>query len=176
MFQASFSPGEEYFVCRQVTSSPVIGTCTALKFPLAIYRDEQIKPKSFPQISTNFLLSTFEFSSFSSVVFALLCELDQRRTPKDPFLKPLNVLDVWTFVLKASLNVAPLTWKGPKYKNTKSFCGHCGCEIEKQIAALLRLLGKWSCSAVKGLDSVQLLSKSLEVLLKNAEHKITIKL
>lgn len=83
---------EEHFVWRSVTNSPVIGPCSALKFPLAIYKDEPIKPKSFPQISTNFLLSTFELNSFFSSVFARLCELCQKRTLKDPFLKPLNVL------------------------------------------------------------------------------------
>lgn len=66
----------------------------------------QIKPKSFPQISTNFPLSTFEYKSFSSSAFALLCGLCQKKTLKDPFLKPLNVLSK---VLKPPSNVAPLT-------------------------------------------------------------------
>lgn len=112
MCQAFFSPREEYFVCHQVTSSPVIGTCSALKFPLAIYRDKQIKPKSFPQISTNFLLSTSEFSSFSSSVFALLCELYQRRTLEDPFRNPLNVL--LNICLKTTIKCRSFVMKNPQ--------------------------------------------------------------
>lgn len=79
----------------------------------------------------------------------------------------------WTLVLKPPLNVAPLTWKSPKYKDTKIFCEHC--EIEKQISGCGSLV---NCLVLqpKGLDFVQLLSKSLEVPLKNAKHKITNKL
>lgn len=93
-------------------NSPVIGRCSALKFPLAICRDEQIKPKSFLQISTNFLLSTSEFSSFSNSVFALLCELYLRRTLKDPFLKPLNVL--LNISLKTTIKCRSFDMKKPQ--------------------------------------------------------------
>lgn len=138
MCQAFFSPREECFVCRQVTSSPVIGPSFALKFPLAIYRNEQKKPKSFPQLSTNFLLSTSGFCSFSSSVLVLLCELYQRRTLKDPFLKPLNVL--LNICLKTTLKCRSFDMKSPKYKDMKNFCGRC--MIEKPISGLLRLLGE----------------------------------
>lgn len=72
---------EEHLVCRPVTRSPVIGTCSALTFPLAIYRDGQIKPKSFPQISTNFLLSTLEFNSTFLPLFLPFSVSSDRKGP-----------------------------------------------------------------------------------------------
>lgn len=150
---------EEYFVCFPVTSSPVIGTCSALTFPLAIYRDGQIKPKSFPQISTNFLLSTCESNSFSSSVFALVCELCKKRTLKDPLLKPPNVL--FNICLKTTIKCRSFDMKKPQMK-----------KLLRPFVVILRLSHKFlaCCGSLvnglrvlqpKGLDFVQFLSKSL---------------
>lgn len=130
---------EEHFVCRSVTNSPVIGPCSALKFPLAIYKDEPIKPKSFAQISTNFLLSTFEFNSFFSSVFARLCELCQKRTLKDPLLKPLNVL--LNICPKTIIDCCSFDMKRPQIQRHIDLLWSSWDWVTN--SGLLRLLGKW---------------------------------
>lgn len=160
-------------MCRSVTNSPVIGPCSALKFPLAIYKDKPIKPKSFPQISTNFLLSTFEFNSFFSSVFARLCELCQKRTLKDPFLKPLNVLLIICF--ETTIECCSFDMKRPQIQRHRPFVVIVRLS-NKFLVCCGSLVNGLSFLLPKGLNFVQLLSKSLKVLLKNAKHKITNKL